>query len=283
MEHPLFEIVKTTTGAVSIRNKAVNEIMHNPVGPWIEANSLYIDQSKLKQKLSESASEELVLFDVGLGAAANALAVMACAQSVELSEPAGSRPIRLISFERELELLKFALQNADQFSHFQGHEPALRQILDQGHWSAGKISWELRQGDFLDNIQSEPERPHLVFFDPYSPSVNQEMWTTACFERIHLISRNAEQGGTSLYTYSQATRIRAALLKAGFSVGYGASTGLKKETTVASTVWSDLKLPLGIEWFERWGRSDVRYPYDCKPEDQIHFDQFMKQYWLPKI
>ncbi len=278
MEHPLFEIVKTTTGAVSIRNKAVNEIMHNPVGPWIEANSLYIDQSELRQKLSKPNREELILFDVGLGAAANALAAIACAQVVDHGNPGGSRPLKIISFERELELLKFALQNAEQFAHFQGHEQALRQILNEGQWSEGKISWELRQGDFLEKIQTESERPHLVFFDPYSPSVNNDMWTTACFEQVREKSRDANQGGTLLYTYSQATRIRAALLKAGFFVGYGASTGLKKETTVASTVLAELRLPLGVEWFERWKRSDVRYPYDCPLEDQKVFDGFMDRY-----
>lgn len=276
MGHPLFEIVKTTTGVISIRNKIVNEIMHNPVGPWIEANSLYIDQSQLRERLSETSLDELILFDVGLGAAANALAAIACAQAIHHTNTGGSRPLRLISFERDLELLKFALENAAQFAHFTGQESILSQILRHGQWSKGRIFWELRQGDFLEMIQSEQERPHLVFFDPYSPNVNNDMWTTACFEKIYAKSRKASQGGTSLYTYSQATRIRAALLKAGFFVGYGVSTGLKKETTVASTVRADLKLPVGVEWFERWKRSDVRYPYDCGPEDQKAFDQFME-------
>lgn len=39
-----FEIVTTTMGATSIRDNRVNEIMHNPVGPWAEANALCVDQ-----------------------------------------------------------------------------------------------------------------------------------------------------------------------------------------------------------------------------------------------
>ena len=115
-KHPLFEIVTTTAGAVSIRNKALNEIMHNPVGPWAEANSLYIDQSKLEDRLRETSEEELVLFDVGLGAAANALAALHCAARI----PGRSRVLKLISFERDLELLRFALQNSSKFAHFSG-------------------------------------------------------------------------------------------------------------------------------------------------------------------
>src|SRR5688572_17471064 len=98
--HPLFEIVTTTAGAISIRNKQVNEIMHNPVGPWVEANALYIDQSHLRERLIE-APEEFVIFDVGLGAAANSLAALACIKSLGPK----SRPVRIVSFERELELL----------------------------------------------------------------------------------------------------------------------------------------------------------------------------------
>src|SRR4051812_12823188 len=116
MEHPLFEIVTTKTGAVSIRNKLVNEIMHNPVGPWIEANSLYINQSCLRERLSASTDtdNEFVLFDVGLGAAANAVAVLSCARAL-IGAGKMARPIRIISFEKDLELLKFALSHVDKF------------------------------------------------------------------------------------------------------------------------------------------------------------------------
>ena len=278
MGHPRFEIVRTTTGAISIRDKVVGEIMHNPVGPWVEANALYIDQSELMERMGESSGDALVLFDVGLGAAANALAAVACATRLSLAgHPV--RPLRLISFERDLEILRFALANAEQFSHFQGQEEKLQKILTEGYWSDGIISWDLRSGDFLQQIEAETERPHLIFFDPYSPGVNQEMWTAACFEAIGRKSRSPNVGGTSLFTYSQATRIRAALIKAGFFVGYGLATGLKKETTVAATDFTRLKLPLGQDWFERWKRSDVRYPSDCKIEDQKIFDQVMEKYF----
>src|SRR5258708_5273066 len=106
-----FEIVTTRMGALSIRDNVSQEIMHNPVGPWIEANSLYIEQSKLRRRLVEDLTTELVIFDVGLGAAANALAVLHCARALAVR-----RPLRLVSFERDLELLQFALDNANSFS-----------------------------------------------------------------------------------------------------------------------------------------------------------------------
>ena len=56
-----FEIVTTTAGAVSIRNIVVNEIMHNPVGPWREANDLYIKQSLFEERLLAPTEDDFVL------------------------------------------------------------------------------------------------------------------------------------------------------------------------------------------------------------------------------
>ncbi len=273
--HPLFEVVRTSAGAVSIRNIILNETMHNPVGPWVEANSLYIDQSKFKSRLTEKTKETLVVYDVGLGAAANALAALAAANSIDGEH----RPLHIVSFERELELLKFALDNSHHFPHFQGYEKTLSSILSTGKWSDEKIKWELRHGDFLDLIEVETARPHLVFYDPYSSKVNQEMWTTSCFKKLRELSRSPEEGGTHLFTYSQATRIRVAMIEAGFYVGYGSATGLKSETTEAATDRTLLHSPLGEAWLQRWKKSHLRYPYDCLPENEKNVDESVRLYY----
>ncbi len=263
-------------GVTSIRNTLVNEIMHNPVGPWAEANALYIEQSGLNAKLLHGDSSELVIFDVGLGAAANAIAALACAKN--LKEP--RRPLRIVSFERELELLRFALSHSDKFDHFKGFETAIETLLSKGKWTDNQLSWELRHGDFLEQINVETSKPHLIFFDPYSPKVNEDMWTTECFRRLRRKSREVEEGGTILYTYSRATRIRTAMIAGGFYVGYGQATGLKDETTQASTDLKLLAKPVGQEWISRWEKSHLRYPFDCTAELQSEIDQLVKDYQI---
>lgn len=265
MGHIQFEIVTTSAGAVSIRDKVTNEIMHNPVGPWIEANTLYIESSDLKGRLSKEAKDDLIIFDIGLGAAANALATLHCVRNLSHQI---RRKIHLVSFEKNLELLSFALQNASHFHHFQNYEIAVQSILDHHSWTEENIKWELRYGEFLDLIEKEPLKPHLIFFDPYSPKVNREMWTTECFQKIFRSCRKDDSEGTILYTYSQATPIRSALLAAGFYVGHGPSTGLKEETTQASTHIAHLSSPLGARWFKRWKNSQTPYPYDCENSQQ---------------
>lgn len=248
MTGPKFEIVTTTMGALSIRDNATREIMHNPVGPWAEANALYIDQSQLRRRLAENPSRDFVIFDVGLGAAANALAALHCARSLPTRSP-----LRLVSFERDLELLEFALENAHHFAHFAGFETAVRSLLTNGRWEGDGVVWELRHGDFLELIEREVHRANAVFYDPYSFKKNQEMWTPAVFGKVR--AKCGDDG--VLYTYSRATPIRVGMLIAGFYVGSGIPTGAKDETTQAAVRYGDLEHPLGEAWLGKWQRSQT--------------------------
>ncbi len=258
MKNVLFEVVKTSTGAISIRNKEINEIMHNPVGPWREANELYIEQSGLKQHLTYDLDTELVIYDVGLGAAANALATLHALKNTK-------RPVRLVSFEINLDLLRFALEHSSQLQYLVGYESIIQTLLKDKYWENENIKWELHHGDFLECIDSVGSKCHLIYYDPYSPKQNQAMWTTSCFKKL----RDKCQQRAMFYNYSQATGIRAALLEAGFYVGYGQATGLKSHTTQAATLLADLKSPLDERWLQRWQRSPTPFPIDCKNESQL--------------
>ena len=261
MLSPQFEIVTTRTGAVSIRDNISQEIMHNPVGPWLEANSLYIEQSQLVRRFGEHLDRELVIFDVGLGAAANALATLHCARGMKLR-----RPLRLISFERNLDLLRFALEHSNQFEHFKGFEAAIQAILDHGRWEEDGIVWELRHGDFLQMIGEEPAMANLIFYDPYSYKKNADMWSTAAFAKVRSRCLSSADEGGILFTYSRATPIRVAMLCAGFFVGQGTATGAKEETTQAASRLEDLQDPLGISWLGRWERSHNPNAAGAAPE-----------------
>jgi tRNA U34 5-methylaminomethyl-2-thiouridine-forming methyltransferase MnmC len=275
MSHPLFEIVTTTAGAISIRNKLVNEIMHNPVGPWVEANALYIDQSKLRDKLQSRTKQDLVVFDVGLGAAANALAVLHCAQSVR-----SQRKLHLISFEKDLSLLRFALDNAHHFDHFKGFEKILETVLQDHKWQSELISWELHAGDFLDKIVNVTAKANLICFDPYSPEVNREMWTVGAFKKLY---SHCDREDSLLLTYSQSTPVRVALLAAGFYVGVGHATGLKSETTQAAAALKSLAEPLGEKWLLRWKRSSTPFPFNTSEAEQAELTEIILKHPQFKI
>lgn len=236
---------------MSLRHIASGEVMHSNVGPREEARLLYIEQSKLAEKLSTS-SEELVLWDIGLGAATNALAALQCFKSCTSRH----RTLRIESFESDLSGSRLALENRAVLPYFEGFVEGVETLLTHGHWQSDGIEWILHEGDFRDNAR-RARRPEIIFFDFYSPKTNPELWDVSMFKMV----RDLAQESASLYTYSASTRVRVALLAAGFFVGFGRSTGTKAETTVAATRLELLENPLDLRWLERFKRSHEPLPH----------------------
>jgi tRNA U34 5-methylaminomethyl-2-thiouridine-forming methyltransferase MnmC len=271
MYKELFEVVTTASGAKSIRHKILNETMHNPVGPWAEAHDLYVIPSRLHKLLNDecpgsSHKTPLVVFDIGLGAGTNAVAALHCKLGAETGAmPRKGRPLEVVSFELDLRLLAFALSHSHEFSYLEPYRDALESVLNQGSWQSpcGQVKWRLHHGSFIDTLPLEKSVPEIIFYDPYSPKVNGDMWTIECFKALY---EHCKSQKSILLTYSIATPIRAALLVAGFFVGHGPRSGLKHETTQASTDPLLLDSPLAERWFERWKRSHTKFPYEIPHE-----------------
>src|SRR5690242_8469410 len=99
-------------GFASIRQISSGEIMHLRSSPIEEARKLYVEQSGLAQLLARSETP-VVLWDVGLGAAANAMAAIECYE-----QRAANRvlpPLTIISFENDLDSFALALRNPAKF------------------------------------------------------------------------------------------------------------------------------------------------------------------------
>jgi hypothetical protein len=77
MQRPLpeFEIVTVKSGARALRSRTVGQTFHPVVGPMIEAEGLHVRQQRLVERAAEEA-ERFVIWDVGLGGAANAIAAI---------------------------------------------------------------------------------------------------------------------------------------------------------------------------------------------------------------
>ena len=59
---------------MSLRSTLHGETFHPVVGPMAEARSLHVAQSRIVERAAQS--ERFIVWDVGLGAAANAVAVL---------------------------------------------------------------------------------------------------------------------------------------------------------------------------------------------------------------
>ena len=275
-----YQIVQLANGARTLFSSRYGEKMHPGLGPRAEAELLYVRQLNLCERL-QNHSGEFVVWDVGLGAAANAIAALRATREI-------SSQLRIISFDNTGEPLKFALENAAALGYLAGYEHEISGLLRDRRvaFENGKLSvgWEFHLGDFpallsrssrgnealnlkiKSGDQSEPPHvgcnkfppPRAIFYDAFSPAKNPAMWTLPVFENLFRALDPARP--CALTTYSRSTLIRATLLLAGFFVGTGHATGLKEETTVAANCSDLIDKPLNARWLERALRSDSAEP-----------------------
>jgi queuine tRNA-ribosyltransferase len=256
-----FAVRRSPQGHVTVVHRASGEMMHGGLDPAAEANALYVEQSRLRERLREPTSIPLVLWDVGLGAAHNAMATI---HACEAARGEATRPLHMISFEHDVASLRLALRHAGQFPHLHSRAPG--HVLRFGEWRSDRVplTWTLCEGDFRSQMTSVPT-PDCIFYDPFSAVTDVSMWTLECFERVFAACVGHD---TELFTYSASTMVRAALLAAGFVVARGAPTGRKPETTLAMTPAAARhasargRVVLGPEWLDRWRRSHARFPSD---------------------
>jgi queuine tRNA-ribosyltransferase len=255
-------IVKESIGY--IRDTVSGEVMHLGTDPEQEARSLYVEQSRLIERLQRPGEQPLVVWDVGLGAGANAMSAIL---SVEDAAQTIARPLKLVSFENDLDSLKLALDHPAWFKHLRHAAP--RGLLREQHWQSriAPIEWLLLAGDFAQRKFDAPP-PDIVFFDPFSFKTDSALWTTDAFRalRMALTDKPAE-----LFTYTYSTSVRAAMLAAGFYVAKGRGTGPKSETTIglspAAAAVAHCHELLGQEWLAKWRRSDAQVPFGSRAED----------------
>lgn len=256
-----YKLVRLQNGLCCIRSLAYGETMHPGLGPVAEAEALYVRQLKLCERL-QSHTGEFVIWDIGLGAAANVLTVLRTTRDLPC-------PIRIISFDDTSEPLEFALQHAAMLGYLDGYEEQLKNLIERraiqftdGHRG---VEWSFESGDFPELLKSQiPNRklqippPHAILFDPFSQARNPTMWTLPLFTNLFRLLDPARP--CALATYSRSTMLRVTLLLAGFFVGRGHATGTKEETTVAANTIDLIDEPLDRVWLQR-----VRHSKSAEP------------------
>ena len=292
-----YEVV-VSEGVGRIRDSVSGEVMHSVNDPAEEARSLYVEQSRLVERLGNpqgagvaraeahpqvaipavqarpteqadaaARAAPLVVWDVGLGAAANAMAAI---QAVEqrFGDTTPARNLTLVSFENDLDSLILALRHPAWFKHLRHAAP--RRLLADGRWvsSTEHIEWLLLRGDFAATQFAAP-LPDVIFFDPFSFKTDSALWTLAAFRKLREVLGDK---AVELFTYSYSTSVRAGLLAAGFYVAKGRGTGPKAETTIGLTpsaaATAHGRELLGEEWLGKWRRSDAQAPMGVVANDE---------------
>jgi queuine tRNA-ribosyltransferase len=281
-----YEVHTAIEGFGSIRHIESGEIMHSRNPPMVEAQGLYVDQCNLAERLrlpengrgaANLECEPLVIWDVGLGAAANAMAAVRCYEEEAAKGPL--RPMRIISFENDLDSLRLAFRHNRLFPYLRHSGPAA--MIEAGRWQSKShpgLEWALIPGDFLETMAGAPLPPDIVFYDMFSSKTSYDLWTLEAFRRLFAACKGR---AAELFTYTCSTAARAALLATGFYVARGRSTGEKQETTIAltpeargfpSSCRRDL---LSSDWLGKWHRSAAKFPAQMREEHYSSFERII--------
>ncbi|MEN9723035.1 MAG: hypothetical protein RJB38_1021 [Pseudomonadota bacterium] len=271
-----FEVQECWKGRTLI-DPITQQAMHSRIGPESEAQSIYLEPSGLHERLQISDKGPLVLWDVGMGLAANSALAWQLAHHSSCQ-----RLLQIHSFENQLAGLRQALANLSSFEFLSDSSRDLHQLLDAGSVrSPPGHHWTLHPGDFQTFLekaqrgQIQFSEPELIYWDFYDPKSCPDLWSLELFEALSQVAPTAR-----LDTYSAATPVRVALALAGFYVGRKRSqpsskpadttpglTPMKSEGTVAlGRLCSEderrsLIEPLNERWLEKLERSSAFRPY----------------------
>lgn len=244
MPDDTFDLVTVASGAQSLRSRTYGETFHPVIGPMAEAQALHVAQQRLVERAT-AMPDRFVVWDVGLGAAANAVAVLEA-----FGPTVGLAKVELHSFDFTLAPIRFALEQAEALGYLAPFRLIAEALISRGEATCGCVRWLLHCGDFRIVSAAAPA-PHAVLYDPYSPRANPELWTLDHFTAL----RARLDPPCLLSNYTRSTAVRVTLLLAGFFVGRGGATGEKDETTLAANDLALLSAPLGRDWLERVRRS----------------------------
>lgn len=249
-------------GFGSIVHAASGEIMHSRTPPMEEARGLYAEQAGLARRLVEPTESPLVVWDVGLGAAANAITAIECREALGTGV---ARGLHLVSFENDLAPLRLAMNHVDKFPYLA--RPGPGELLNRDRWESPGCRWQLVSGDFETTLHDAPGPPDIIFYDMFSPRTVPGPWRIETFRSLRAA---CGQHATEIFTYTISTAARATLLAAGFFVARGRGMGFKQETTIALTpsavAGGSARDLLGAEWLAKWRRSTARWPAEV-PDD----------------
>ncbi len=264
-----YEVHTSESGFSSIKQISSGEIMHSVNDPAAEAYELYVKPSNLAERVKQPG--EVVIWDVGLGAASNAMAVIEELEKIGEFEAS----VTILSFEIDMDPLKLALKNPGMFPHLRHAGP--NTLAKTGHWANtnGKITWKLLEGDFLTHYES-CALPDLVFYDPFSTKTGSALWSEKTFKDLHQMMKAKP---CTIMTYSSATSIRVKLLSSGFYVGSAQRSGPRPEFTLAfsdehEAVKSGVLLD-GV-WLKRYDRSQSKFPEDLPENARESYEKRIK-------
>ncbi|MCD4795586.1 MAG: hypothetical protein K8R49_00225 [Candidatus Cloacimonetes bacterium] len=205
------QFIKTKDGSYTVFNQKYQEHYHTISGALEEAFQKHVNAVGVENGF------HILDFCFGLGY--NSIAATK-----------DHRNLTIIGLENDSEIIE-AIKNLSvldeiekEFTTFQNIAEKL-EITDDNNNTIKLII-----GEALVSISSLPKDYFdRVFFDPFSPGKQPEMWSRKVFQKV----RNVMKQGAKLSTYSCAKSVRQNMVAVGFKVMDGPIVGRKSPATIA--------------------------------------------------
>ncbi|MEA2097358.1 MAG: MnmC family methyltransferase [Candidatus Cloacimonadota bacterium] len=205
------KLTKTKDGSYTAFSEVAGEHYHTISGAIEEAFEKHVNALEIENGM------HILDFCFGLGY--NSIA--ACKDHANLQIIGLENDIKIIEAMKNIEIPEILSVEFDFFRNLSEN----MDITDNNN-NRIQIIW----GDALKKIDELPnEIFDRVFFDPFSPKKQPEMWSEEIFRKIY----NKMKNGAKLSTYSCAKQIRRNMISAGFKVMDGPIVGRRSPATIA--------------------------------------------------
>lgn len=219
-------------GSSTLYSSQFGQFYHNPNGAVSESKHIFFETSGLTKALNPD-TESLTIFEVGFGTGLNFLLLIDQYLSKKLSFPVHFYSVEafpidndtaaLFNFENFLESEKVRESMPKVFS---GLKPGMNTITPI---ESENIHLHLFYGPFQE-LGSIEHQIDFIFHDPFSPEVNEELWTVDTFLKLKSFSIM----NTVLATYCAASKARATMASAGWFISKAPGALGKREMTLGS-------------------------------------------------
>ncbi|MCK4911718.1 MAG: hypothetical protein KAR83_08740 [Thermodesulfovibrionales bacterium] len=214
---PKIAPIVTGDGSASFYNNQVGETYHSRSGAAREAIEKFCRPSGLGRLAGQGRA---VIYDICFGLGYNTAAALDM-----ILECNPECLVDVYGFELDPSILEMTGQVTPPFNSY----PLVREASKNLDATFGSASIKIFLGDVRQELDKAPRPADVVFFDPFSPCKEPELWSRELFRAIH----SRMHPGAVLTTYSCASKVRQALDEAGFEVADGPCVGQRSTSTVA--------------------------------------------------
>ena len=205
------QFIKTQDGSYTVFNQKYQEHYHTISGALEEAFEKHVNAIGVKNGF------HILDFCFGLGY-----------NSIIATKK--HKNLQIVGLENDIETIK-AIKELEVPSEIEKEFAAFRNLAEELKITDDNNNTiKLIIGDALVSLDLLPRYYFdRVFFDPFSPGKQPEMWGRDVFQKIHRVMKP----GAKLSTYSCAKSVRQNMIAAGFKVLDGPVIGRKSPATIA--------------------------------------------------